>query len=307
MTRTAPGHCRDSTPSHCSCRAGTTVHQWSTQLDDLGEPHGGLVTGPPRRISARRPARSRRNRDPALRRLTPPPPLTRSDNPTHTVTQGTSPCPKSSRPKPSCPQPPPLPSKRRTIAEVTRRLSDGAAAVAVASMHAMGSGALADFESLYTADAVNREADDRAAGHPGPGPGRVLRDGSVAAVRLRRPRVPGPRRRRSRATWSSSTTRCRVARSAPWCPSDDDGAVAGAFFPPRGPARFALDPDPLVPHRRRPGHRALGQPRRPRHGPATGLEPSHAPVPAPDAARHPRCSRSQLRRPSTDPCTQRLD
>lgn len=37
-------------------------------------------------------------------------------------------------------------------------LSDGAAAVAVASMHAMGSGAPADFESLYTADAVNRES-----------------------------------------------------------------------------------------------------------------------------------------------------
>ena len=37
-------------------------------------------------------------------------------------------------------------------------LSDGAAAVAVASMHAMGSGALADFESLYTEDAVNRES-----------------------------------------------------------------------------------------------------------------------------------------------------
>jgi predicted ester cyclase len=31
-------------------------------------------------------------------------------------------------------------------------------AVAIASMHAMGSGTLADFQALYTADAVNREA-----------------------------------------------------------------------------------------------------------------------------------------------------
>ena len=35
---------------------------------------------------------------------------------------------------------------------------DATAAVAVASIHAMGSGSLADFEPLYTADAVNRES-----------------------------------------------------------------------------------------------------------------------------------------------------
>ena len=35
---------------------------------------------------------------------------------------------------------------------------DLTAAVAVASLHAMGSGTLADFASLYTADAVNRES-----------------------------------------------------------------------------------------------------------------------------------------------------
>ena len=44
-TRTAPGPCRDSTPSRSSCRAGTTYERWSAQLDDLGEPHGGLVQG----------------------------------------------------------------------------------------------------------------------------------------------------------------------------------------------------------------------------------------------------------------------
>lgn len=33
-----------------------------------------------------------------------------------------------------------------------------ATAVAVASLHAMASGTLADFHTLYTADAVNREA-----------------------------------------------------------------------------------------------------------------------------------------------------
>jgi predicted ester cyclase len=36
--------------------------------------------------------------------------------------------------------------------------SDVTTAVAVASIHAMGSGSLADFESLYTEDAVNRES-----------------------------------------------------------------------------------------------------------------------------------------------------
>lgn len=41
----------------------------------------------------------------------------------------------------------------------TRRSAvSGDAAVAVASLHAMGSGTLSDFEALYTADAVNREA-----------------------------------------------------------------------------------------------------------------------------------------------------
>ena len=36
--------------------------------------------------------------------------------------------------------------------------SSGAPAVAIASVHAMGTGSLADFESLYTEDAVNRES-----------------------------------------------------------------------------------------------------------------------------------------------------
>jgi hypothetical protein len=35
---------------------------------------------------------------------------------------------------------------------------DDDTAVAIASMHAMGSGTLADFQTFYTADAVNREA-----------------------------------------------------------------------------------------------------------------------------------------------------
>lgn len=35
---------------------------------------------------------------------------------------------------------------------------DDVAAVAVASLHAMGTGTLVDFEALYTPDAVNREA-----------------------------------------------------------------------------------------------------------------------------------------------------
>ena len=43
-------------------------------------------------------------------------------------------------------------------------------AVAVASMHAMRSGTLADFEALYTADAVNREAETEPPDTRGIGP-----------------------------------------------------------------------------------------------------------------------------------------
>ena len=44
------------------------------------------------------------------------------------------------------------------------------AANAVSSMHAMGSGTLADLEEFYTADAVNREAADEPPGTRGTGP-----------------------------------------------------------------------------------------------------------------------------------------
>jgi len=45
-----------------------------------------------------------------------------------------------------------------------------ATAVAIASMHAMGSGTLADFQALYTADAVNREARNEPPDTRGTGP-----------------------------------------------------------------------------------------------------------------------------------------
>lgn len=44
------------------------------------------------------------------------------------------------------------------------------AAVAVASLHAMGSGTLADFDGLYTADALNRESEDEPPDTRGTGP-----------------------------------------------------------------------------------------------------------------------------------------
>jgi predicted ester cyclase len=54
--------------------------------------------------------------------------------------------------------------------ENRRPVVSGDAAVAVASLHAMASGTLADFEALYTPDAVNREAVDEPPDTRGKGP-----------------------------------------------------------------------------------------------------------------------------------------
>lgn len=67
-----------------------------------------------------------------------------------------------------------MPETARILTEPTdhRHPTDvsGDAAVATASMHAMGSGTLADFEALYTADAVNREAKTEPPDTRGTGP-----------------------------------------------------------------------------------------------------------------------------------------
>ena len=53
---------------------------------------------------------------------------------------------------------------------VTVSGNDTAADVALASLHAMGSGTLTDFEGFYTADAVNREARNEPPDTRGTGP-----------------------------------------------------------------------------------------------------------------------------------------
>jgi predicted ester cyclase len=68
-----------------------------------------------------------------------------------------------------------MPETARVLAESAdhRYLANGgdeAAAVAVASIHAMGSGTLVDFEGLYTDDAVNREAKTEPPDTRGTGP-----------------------------------------------------------------------------------------------------------------------------------------
>ena len=55
------------------------------------------------------------------------------------------------------------------LSAATHQLTDDTA-VAIASMHAMGSGTLADFQELYTADAVNREAKTEPPDTRGTGP-----------------------------------------------------------------------------------------------------------------------------------------
>lgn len=52
--------------------------------------------------------------------------------------------------------------------------SDAIAAVAVASLHAMGSGSFADFASLYNADAVNRESATEPPDTRGTGPAAMF-------------------------------------------------------------------------------------------------------------------------------------
>jgi len=71
-----------------------------------------------------------------------------------------------------------MPETARTLSEspdhrYESHLVDGsgdATAVAIASLHAMGSGALADFQAIYTADAVNREAENEPPDTRGTGP-----------------------------------------------------------------------------------------------------------------------------------------
>ena len=53
---------------------------------------------------------------------------------------------------------------------MTTTIHTGDIAIAIASMHAMGSGSLADLEPLYTDDAVNREAKDEPPDTRGTGP-----------------------------------------------------------------------------------------------------------------------------------------
>jgi len=52
--------------------------------------------------------------------------------------------------------------------------TDNDVATAIASLHAMGSGTLADFQALYTADAINREAKDEPPETRGTGPVAVF-------------------------------------------------------------------------------------------------------------------------------------
>src|SRR5215469_9400312 len=148
--------------------------------------------------------------------------------------------------------------------------------VAVRAIHAMADGDRADFDLLYHPRAIDRE-------------NRVQPPSS---------RVPGPAGCYSTALWLRAAfaglhydihhaiaddnlvavdSTMNGRHVAPWAVYTGDGAVDTVFPPTKQDLRD--DPIALVPHRRWQDHRALGQPRRPRDGPATRLDPSHAGLP----------------------------
>ena len=62
------------------------------------------------------------------------------------------------------------PTVHPRLTEVGAGAPDDDVAVALASLHAMGAGTLADFDALYTADVINREAVDEPPDTRGGGP-----------------------------------------------------------------------------------------------------------------------------------------
>ena len=68
----------------------------------------------------------------------------------------------------------PFAVERTTTTDDATHDSANDTAVAIASLHAMGSGTLADFETLYTADVVNREAESEPPETRGTGPAAMF-------------------------------------------------------------------------------------------------------------------------------------
>ena len=150
--------------------------------------------------------------------------------------------------------------------------------VAVRSIHAMAAADRADFDPFYHPRAVDRENRVQPPSSRVPGPAgfystalwlraafaglhydihHALADGDLVAV--------------------NSTMNARHV--APWAVYDD-GAV-DTVFPPTNKT-FAMTQFALVPDRRRQDHRALGEPRRPRDGQATRLDPADPGLPVQD-------------------------
>ena len=128
-----------------------------------------------------------------------------------------------------------MPETVRVLAESAdhRCLANGgAAAVAVASIHAMGSGTLVDFEGLYTDDAVNREAKTEPPDTRGTGPAalyataRWLRTASSDLIWLVHDVAHDDDLVVVHATMSGRQT-------GPFVAYRPDGEIA-AVFPPRG-------------------------------------------------------------------------
>ena len=131
---------------------------------------------------------------------------------------------------------------------IRREIYDGIGPLlAAALLHAMGSGSLADFQALYTADVVNREAKNEPPDIRGTGPAATH-----ATARWLRTAF-------SDLTWTVHDGRARQRlvvvhatmsgrQAGPFVAYRPDGEIA-AVFPPRG--RTFGHADPLVPHARR--------------------------------------------------------
>jgi DNA-binding SARP family transcriptional activator len=139
----------------------------------------------------------------------------------------------------------------------------------------------ADFDILYHPRATDRENQVQPPSSRVPGPGRLLLHRAVAARRLRRPALrhpPCPRRRRPG----------RGELDDERAPRHPLGRLhrrrRGGRGLPANAQNLRGDPIALVPDRRRPDHRTLGQPRRSRDGQATRLDPADPGLPAQDGA-----------------------
>lgn len=169
-------------------------------------------------------------------------------------------------------------------------VKDDAKALAIHTLDAMRSGSRADFDEVCHSEFFNHEQFDEPPAARGRGPSTAY----ATALWLRDAFAE--------LTWEVHSmvaeddlvvVHCTMSgrHVNPFVAYAQDGSVDEVFPPDRGALRHYADS--LAADRRRQGHRALGQPRRPGDGQAARLGAAHSALPRPHGAgQAPRPARS---------------